>query len=155
MIGVMGPGGSATEEQCELAYKIGVAIAEKGYTLLSGGMQGTMAAACKGAKETGGRVVGICPTDNAEDMCPHVDIAIVTAMKGGRNFINILSSHRVIAIGARSGGTLSEIAFAIQQKRPLLVVAGTPEMQAYLRQVEGGDVQFTDSTSGVYRFLSF
>lgn len=150
----MGPGGSATEKQCELAYQIGGAVAKKGFVLLSGGMQGTMAAACRGAKEAGGLVVGICPTDDAKNMCPDVDIPIVTAMRGGRNFINILSSNRVIAIGARSGGTLSEVAFAIQQKRPLLVVDGTPEMQAYLKQVEGGNVQFSDGIDGVHAFLS-
>lgn len=99
-------------------------------------------------------MIGICPTDDAKNMCPDVDIPIVTAMKGGRNFINILSSNRVIAIGARSGGTLSEIAFAIQQKRPLLVVAGTSEMQAYLRQVEDGNVQFADGIDEVQAFLS-
>lgn len=152
----MGPGSSATPEQCALAYSIGEAVAHKGYVLLSGGMTGTMASACRGAQTAGGFVVGICPTDNADDMNSCVDVAIVTAMRGGRNFINILSSNRVIAIGAKSSGTLTEIAFAIQLERPLLIVDGTPEMQDYFRQMDGEctHIQFADGIEGVHKFLS-
>jgi len=156
IVGVMGPGATSTEKQLLLSYAIGKIVADKGFVLLSGGMKGTMTEACRGAKEAGGLVVGICPTDEAQDMCPSIDIPIVTGMRGARNFINILSSNIVIAIGAASAGTLSEIAFAIQQKRPLLIVSGTPEMQAYIEQVEtdGPPVQFTNTREGVEEFLS-
>ncbi|MEK7659829.1 MAG: TIGR00725 family protein [Patescibacteria group bacterium] len=156
IVGVMGPGATATAEQLKIAYQIGKAVAERGHTLLSGGMKGTMAEACRGAKDAGGLVVGICPTDNADDMCADVDIPIVTGIRGARNFINILSSKIVIAIGPWSSGTLSEIAFAIQQRRPLLIIGGTPEMAAYIKQVEptGREVVFTRSIDGVKAFLA-
>jgi uncharacterized protein (TIGR00725 family) len=155
MIGVMGPGTTATKEQLDIAYQIGMLVGQKGFVLLSGGMNGTMTEACRGAQESGGLVVGICPTDDARDLCPYVDVAIVTGMRGARNIINILSSYLVIAIGATSSGTLSEIAFALQKKRPLLVVGGTSEMRAYLHQIEstGLFVQFAKTINEVERFL--
>lgn len=43
----------------ELAADLGRQIAEEGWTLLNGGYGGTMEAAAKGARERGGRVIGI------------------------------------------------------------------------------------------------
>ena len=155
-IGIMGPGASATEEQLRIAFQIGQVVANKGFVLLSGGMGGTMEEACRGAHEAGGLVVGICPTNNVEDMCPYIDIAIVTGMGIARNAINILSSDLVVAICAASPGTLAETADAIQLNRPLLIVGGTPEMQAYIPQLEpsGTTVRFTSTIDGVREFLS-
>jgi len=43
----------------ELAYRIGHALATAGYTVCNGGYDGTMEAACRGAKDAGGRTIGV------------------------------------------------------------------------------------------------
>lgn len=131
LVGVMGPGGGSPEE-LRLAYLVGQMVAQSGKVLLSGGMQGTMEEACRGAKRAGGLVVAICPLGDRSLLNPFVDIPIVTGMGPGRNFMNILSSERVIAISGNSPGTLSEIAHAIQLGRPLMVVGASELTRTYL-----------------------
>ncbi len=46
-------------EEYEAAHRLGVAIAERGWTLCNGGHDGTMEAAAKGAKEAGGNTLGV------------------------------------------------------------------------------------------------
>jgi uncharacterized protein (TIGR00725 family) len=41
------------------AYRVGTLLAEKGYTICTGGYLGVMEAASRGARESGGRVLGI------------------------------------------------------------------------------------------------
>lgn len=43
----------------ELAYELGKLLAEAGFTIANGGYGGTMLAAAKGAKESGGKTIGI------------------------------------------------------------------------------------------------
>ncbi len=55
-------GGSKCREDSEeyqQAYKVGAGLAEAGYTICTGGYLGIMEAASKGAREKGGRVLGI------------------------------------------------------------------------------------------------
>jgi uncharacterized protein (TIGR00730 family) len=47
------------EREYELAHELGRRIAESGWTLLNGGYGGTMEAGARGAREAGGRVVGV------------------------------------------------------------------------------------------------
>ncbi len=50
------PRGSA---QYAEAYQVGARLAEVGFTVVNGGYSGTMEASAKGAREAGGRVVGV------------------------------------------------------------------------------------------------
>jgi len=99
-------------ELYQVALEVGRIIAEKGYTLICGGLYGVMEGASRGAKEAGGLTVGILPgyepTAN-----PYIDIRIPTGMGQARNVIVISSSSVVIAIGGNYG-TLSEIAHALK-----------------------------------------
>jgi len=55
-------GGSSCKEGSAIyamAYRLGGALAQKGFTLCNGGYGGTMAAGAKGASKAGGRTVGI------------------------------------------------------------------------------------------------
>jgi Predicted Rossmann fold nucleotide-binding protein len=62
IIGIMGPGESATSTDLENAYQLGQLIAEAGWILLTGGRNvGVMDAANKGAKSANGLTVGILP----------------------------------------------------------------------------------------------
>ena len=103
----------------ETAFQTGRLIAQGGGILVCGGMGGVMEAACRGANEAGGLTVGILPGASARDANRFVDVPIVTGMGYTRNSLVVLSSQAVIAIGGRYG-TLSEIAFAIQYKIPLI-----------------------------------
>ena len=55
-------GSSRREEQSALyqeAYELGRSLAAAGYAVLSGGYEGSMAAASRGAAEAGGHVIGV------------------------------------------------------------------------------------------------
>jgi uncharacterized protein (TIGR00730 family) len=55
-------GGSKCGEDCEeymQAHRLGALLAEAGYTICTGGYLGVMEAASRGARERGGRVLGI------------------------------------------------------------------------------------------------
>jgi uncharacterized protein (TIGR00725 family) len=78
-----------------------------------------MEAVCKGAKNGGGKTIGILPGTNSRDTNPYVDIPIITGMGESRNVIVVRSGRAVIAIGGEHG-TLSEIAFALKFKIPVV-----------------------------------
>lgn len=118
IIGVIGAG-DADLKECELAQTVGEEIARSGYTLLCGAMGGVMEAACKGAKSENGTTIGILPGTTKSDCNPYVDYPIVTGMGHARNIIVAGSSDAIIAIGG-SFGTLSEIAFALRLKIPII-----------------------------------
>lgn len=123
VIGVMGAGDLTTDEDTELAYQLGKLIAENGWILLTGGRKvGVMEAASQGAKAGGGIVVGILPGNNKLEMSDAVDVAIVTDLGNGRNNINVLSSDVVIACGMGLG-TASEVALALKNNRPVILLA--------------------------------
>ena len=125
VIGVMG-GASADDKVLKLAEELGKCIAEKGYILLTGGRPaGVMHAASRGAKQAGGLVVGILPGPDSNDASPYVDIAIATNLSDARNLINILSSDVVIACPG-GAGTLCEVALAIKNTRPLVLLGFDP-----------------------------
>lgn len=122
VIGVMGPGEGASPSDKEIAHQVGAAIAEQGWVLLTGGRNvGVMEAANCGAKTKGGLTIGILPGAEHSNLSTHVDIPIVTDMGSGRNNINILSSHVIVACGL-GAGTTSEIALAIKAGTPVILM---------------------------------
>ncbi|MFP4006814.1 MAG: TIGR00725 family protein [Spirulinaceae cyanobacterium] len=129
IIGVMGPGESATPTDLDWAYQIGHLIAAQGWILLTGGRNsGVMDAASRGARSRGGLTIGILPTNSVEAVSEAVDIAIATGMNQARNNINVLSSHGVIACGMGLG-TASEVALALKNQKPVVLLH--PEATAY------------------------
>ena len=117
-IGVMGPR-SCSPGEARTARAVGRRIAEGGGIVICGGGSGVMEAAARGAKEAGGTVVGILPSDDEADANPYVDIPVVTGLGNARNAINVLTSHALIAI-AGGPGTLSEIALALKTGTPVV-----------------------------------
>src|SRR3954453_18893587 len=83
-VAVVGPG-EATPEEIATAEEVGRLLAERGAVLVCGGLGGVMEAACRGAKEGGGRTVGILPGGDRAAANPHVDVAIATGLGEGRN----------------------------------------------------------------------
>jgi len=104
---------SCSPEQAKLAETVGEQLAERGATIICGGLSGVMEAVCRGAKSRGGLTVGVLPGESPDMANPWVDIPVVTAMGEARNMAVVKSAQAVIAIGG-GYGTLSEIAYALK-----------------------------------------
>jgi uncharacterized protein (TIGR00725 family) len=117
-IGVVGER-QTTPQLWEAAQIVGREVARRGGILICGGMGGVMEAASKGAREAGGEVVGILPTDSERAGNPYLTIPIPTGMGEGRNVLVVRASHALIAIGGWYG-TLVEIAYALALKVPVV-----------------------------------
>ena len=117
-IGVIGTS-QCNKRIAEIAYRVGREIGKKGAVLICGGLGGVMEEVARGAKESGGLTVGILPGLSSSDASSYIDIPIVTGMDHGRNIIVVRSCDAIIAIGGKEG-TLSEIAFALKLKIPLI-----------------------------------
>jgi len=117
-IAVIG-GGRCSSREAERAEEVGRRVAEAGAVLVSGGLSGVMAAACRGARASGGLTVGILPGARAAEANPDVVIPIPTGMGEARNALVVQSADAVVAVGGELG-TLSEIAFALRAGKPVV-----------------------------------
>lgn len=123
IVGVMGPGAEASDDLMAIAHRLGTAIAQQGWVVLTGGRNvGVMQAVSRGAKESNGWVIGILPDGDRSQLCDAVDIPILTGMGNARNVINVLSSEVVIACGIGLG-TVSEVALALKVGRPVILLS--------------------------------
>ena len=91
---------------------IGREIAKIGAYLVCGGLGGVMEEAAKGAKDYGGKTIGILPGKDKKSANSYIDIPIVTGLSYARNVLVVSSSDVVIALEGKYG-TLSEIGFAL------------------------------------------
>jgi uncharacterized protein (TIGR00725 family) len=112
LIAVIGTGEPHTALE-QAAEAIGAALAKAGMTVVCGGLQGVMAAACRGAKAHGGHTVGILPGRDPAAANPWVDVVIPTGLGEARNALVVGAAQAVIAVGG-GYGTLSEIALALK-----------------------------------------
>ena len=60
------------------AEEVGRLLAERGCTVVTGGLGGVMAAAHRGAKAGGGTTIAILPGERREDANPWADHVVVT-----------------------------------------------------------------------------
>ncbi|MBI3804128.1 MAG: TIGR00725 family protein [Nitrospirae bacterium] len=131
IIGVMGPGERAHEEDIRNAYALGRLIAQEGWVLLTGGRNsGVMDAANRGAKEADGLTIGILPTRDRTMISAAVDIPILTEMGSARNNINVLTSDLIIACGMGTG-TASEVALALKAGKPVILITKDEEAKRF------------------------
>ena len=132
--------GSGTEHE-ENAAQVGRLLAERGATVVTGGLGEVMAAAARGAKAAGGTTIGILPGETRRSGNPWLDHVVVTGIGHGRNLAVVASGDAVIAVGGRYG-TLAEIGFALTLGRPVVVlepgwqVEGTQRAQTPEEAVE-------------------
>jgi len=132
--------GSGAEHE-ENAEQVGRLLAERGATVVTGGLGEVMAAAARGAKGAGGTTIGILPGEIRLDGNPWLDHVVVTGIGHGRNLAVVASGDAVIAVGGRYG-TLAEIGFALTLGRPVVVlepgwqVEGTQRAQTPEEAVE-------------------
>jgi uncharacterized protein (TIGR00725 family) len=132
--------GSGTEHE-ENAEQVGRLLAERGATVVTGGLGEVMAAVARGAKGAGGTTIGILPGETRVDGNAWLDHVVVTGIGHGRNLAVVASGDAVIAVGGRYG-TLAEIGFALTLGRPVVVlepgwqVEGTQRAQTPEEAVE-------------------
>ena len=126
-VGIIGDSAERPELN-SIAERMGILIAKEGYTLITGGRFGVMGAASKGAKSVDprpetARVIGIMPGIDETGSNPDIDYIIPTGIGWARGQIVVLSSDIVVVVGG-SSGTLSEIAYAWEYKKPILAFTG-------------------------------
>jgi uncharacterized protein (TIGR00725 family) len=110
MVAVVGAGRASADEE-RWAEEIGRRLAARDVTVVTGGLGGVMAAACRGAREAGGRTVGLLPGTDRDDANPWVEVVLPTGLGEARNTLVVRAAQALIAVGGEHG-TLSEIAFA-------------------------------------------
>ena len=121
-IAVCAPG-DASDDELAAAETVGRLLAERGCTLVCGGLGGAMAAACRGAKAAGGVTLGIIPGYDARAANPWVDHVVCTGLGQARNALVAATGQALIAVGG-GFGTLSEIALGLRLGRPVVVLGG-------------------------------
>src|SRR6267143_279716 len=108
----------------DAAKEVGVQIAARNAITVTGGLGGVMEAACRGAKEKGGMVVGIIPNEDMSYANPYCDIIIPTGIGFARNFITAYSADVAIVVGG-GAGTYIEACVAYQKGKPIVELTGT------------------------------
>lgn len=111
-------GGQVSDRDYDLAREVGRLLAERGATVVCGGLGGAMEAACRGASEAGGATVGILPGEHPGAANRYVDTAIATGLGNARNVLVVLNGEGVVAVDGATG-TLSEIAHALDAGKPV------------------------------------
>ena len=111
-----------------LCEDLGRTIVDLGCRVACGGLGGSMAAVCKGARSSkcyqSGDTIGILPMEDANAANPHVDVIIPTGLGLFRNMLVARAGDVCIAVRGGSG-TLSEIAFAWQLDKPVATMSST------------------------------
>ena len=129
-------GRDITLEVYEDTLEIGRRLAHEGYLVFCGGGPGVMEAIAKGVHNEGGSVVGVLKGDDLDEGNKYITVPIATGIGIARNAILAYNCDAAIAISGQYG-TLSEIAYAFQLKKPVIgyktwaidpvIQANTPE----------------------------
>ena len=129
-------GRDITPDVYEDTLEIGRRLADEGYLVFCGGGAGVMEAIAKGVHDEGGIVVGVLKGQDLEEGNKYLTVPIATGIGIARNAILAYNCDAAIAISGQYG-TLSEIAYAFQLKKPVIgyktwdidpvIQANTPE----------------------------
>jgi len=127
-VSVVGSGGP----WAEAAEEVGRLLAERGCTVVTGGLGEVMEAAQRGAKAAGGTTIAILPGESRRDANPWADHVVVTGIGHARNLAVAASGDAVVAVGG-SYGTVAEMAFALRLGRRVVALDGAPQLEGALR----------------------
>jgi len=118
--------------ECEdAAEEVGRLLANRGCTVVTGGLGEVMTAAHRGAKAVGGTTIAILPGEDRAAASPWADHVVVTGIGHARNLAVAASGDAVIAIGG-SYGTIAEMALALRLGRTVVALEGAPEIEGAL-----------------------
>ncbi|HYE64617.1 MAG TPA: LOG family protein [Pyrinomonadaceae bacterium] len=150
-------GGSRCDETCteyQQAHRLGELLAEAGYTICTGGYLGVMEAASRGAREKGGRVLGIVMNQFKSEPNRYLTDKVATEHFYER--LQRLITRSVGFIALRGGmGTVTEVSLVwnklqtrVIEPRPLVLVGESwpPVVEAWRRHlvVSEQDVSLLD-----------
>jgi hypothetical protein len=116
------------EEIYSIAERVGELIAERGWVLINGGLGGVMEASARGARKKGGVVIGIIPQPDRTYANPYCSVVIATNMGHARNMVIVHSCDAVIAVNGEYG-TISEIAIALKEGKPVVAIKPPVELK--------------------------
>lgn len=109
----------------EIAYRIGFLVAKEGWILFSGGRNGIMLDASRGAKEASGLTIGILPSLETDEANEYIDVPITTGLGMDlRSDLMIHTVDAVIMVGGKNG-TLKELSTAYMNNKPIVIMRGT------------------------------
>ncbi len=111
---------TASSEEYEIARQVGRLLAAEKCIVVCGGRGGVMEGVCRGVSEEGGVSVGLLPADR-EEANSYVTIPLSTGLGEVRNVAVVSAGDAVISIGG-AFGTLSEIGFALKQRKPVIAL---------------------------------
>jgi len=128
-VGIIGqserPNKPISKKTARIAYEMGYLIGKNGWQLYSGGRDGVMREASKGAKDAGGLTIGILPSLSKEEANKYVDVPITTGLGiGMRSELMINTVDVVVMIGGKNG-TLKELSAAYILKKPIIIIEGS------------------------------
>ena len=122
--------GSGTEWE-DAAEEVGRLLAQRGCTVVTGGLGEVMAAAHRGAREAGGATLAILPGEDRSAANAWAEHVVVTGIGHARNLAVAASGDAVVAIGG-SYGTIAEMALALRLGRPVVALEGAPAIEGAL-----------------------
>ena len=136
-------GRDISEDVYNDTVQIGKLLAKENYLVFCGGGEGVMEAICKGVSLGDGTSIGILKGDNTKEANKYLTIPILTNMGITRNALLPLNADVAIAISGNHG-TLSEIAYALQLKIPIIGyktwdipgVASVPNVDTLLSEIK-------------------
>ena len=99
-VAVVGSGPGRVAE----AEEVGRLLAERGCTVVTGGLGEVMAAAHRGAKAAGGTTIAILPGEAHGEANPWADHVVVTGIGHARNLAVAASGHAVTSPWAAATG---------------------------------------------------
>jgi hypothetical protein len=142
-VAVFGSGGGSRED-LERARRLGAGLAVAGFAVLNGGYGGTMEAAAAGAREVGGRAIGVTCAEFTFRSGPNPHLAEVieapTLFARLERLVREASAYVALPGG---NGTLAEISLAWECLRkgllsPRPLVAWRDPWQAIVERLEQG-----------------
>ncbi|MDP2789729.1 MAG: GNAT family N-acetyltransferase [bacterium] len=129
-IGVLGASTGNLPEDPALAARllqcaeaVGYALAQQGAIVVTGGTDGVMEAASRGALYAGGETIGT-PGPIPGSCNPYVTIEINTPINVGDYLFVGIPSTEALVVFPGGAGTLAEVALAYRYKKPMVVATG-------------------------------
>ncbi len=105
----------------DLAEAVGEELGRRGYSIVCGGGNGIMEAACRGCRRSGGLAIGILKGNDLAEGNLELDIAIPTSLDVASNNIVVWAGLGIMAFPGRYG-TLNETALALDFGKPIVAL---------------------------------
>lgn len=126
VVAIVGSAGAIPSALRQAVESLAVGLASAGFDLVTGGMDGVMRAAARGHARAGSptNLIHVEPGwDRPWQRNPHPAAALRTNMGSMRNHLVVRAADLVVAVSG-GAGTLSEVALAWQEAKPLAALGG-------------------------------